>query len=250
MIRLQGISKTFNKGTALETEALKHTDISIESGQYTVVVGPNGCGKSTLLNLIAGNMFPDRGQIFFDNLDVTGLPDYRRSPYVARLFQNPLHGSAPDLSIIENFRLAALRTGRKSLRIGITAGFRRSAAELISRLGMGLESRLDRPMGTLSGGQRQALTLLMGTMDECRILLMDEPTSALDPRSSALIMELADSVIREKALTALLVTHHLRDSISFGNRLLMMDEGCVVRDFAAQEKSALKPEDVSGWFNR
>lgn len=249
MIRLQSISKIFHQGTAIETTALKSTSISIENGQYTVVLGPNGCGKSTLLNLIAGNMSPESGRIFFDNLDVTNLPDYRRSPYVARLFQNPLHGTAPDLSIIENFRLAALRTGRKSLRIGITAGFRKSAAELISRLGMGLENRLDRPMGSLSGGQRQALTLLMGTMDDCRILLMDEPTSALDPRSSALIMELADTVIREKALTALLVTHHLKDSIRFGDRLIMMEEGSVVRDIAGKEKTMLKLEDVSGWFN-
>ena len=250
MIRLQGISKTFHKGTPLETAAVKTMDLCIEKGQYTVVVGPNGCGKSTLLNLIAGNMIPDQGHIYFDDQDVSELTDYRRSPYVARLFQNPLHGTAPDLSIIENFRLASLRTHSKSLRIGITASFRKAARELISRLNMGLENRLDRPMGTLSGGQRQALTLLMGTMDECRILLMDEPTSALDPRSSALIMELADTVIREKALTALLVTHQLKDCIRYGKRLLMMEEGYMARDISGNDKKGLTLEEISGWFNR
>ena len=250
MIRLEGINKTFHRGTALEVNALRKIFLTLESNQYTVVIGPNGCGKSTLLNMIAGNATPDSGKIHFDNTEVTRLPDYRRSRYVARLFQNPLHGTAPDLSIIENFRLAALRTGKKHLRIGINAGFRKMVADRISRLGMGLEDRLDIPMGSLSGGQRQALTLLMSTLDDCGILLMDEPTSALDPRSSALIMELADNIIREKSLTALLVTHHLKDSISYGNRLIMMEEGKIARDISAPEKSALRIEEVSEWFNR
>jgi putative ABC transport system ATP-binding protein len=248
MIQLQHISKTFHSGEAMEVKAIQDLQLKIESEDFIVVVGANGSGKSTLLNLLAGTFAPDAGSILFDGVSVNHLQDHQRSKYIARLFQNPLMGTAPDLSILENFRLAALRTSTKKLHIGINATFRQGVADSIQRVGMGLENKLDTPMGQLSGGQRQALTLLMSTMDNCKILLMDEPTSALDPRSSELIMDLAKNIIQEKKICALLVTHRLKDCIQFGNRILFMKEGKVEQDISGVSKNEISLEKLYAWF--
>ncbi len=248
MIQLQHISKTFHAGEAMEVKAIQDLQLQIASEDFVVVVGANGSGKSTLLNLLAGTYPPDQGNILFDGASVLPLQEHQRSKYIARLFQNPLMGTAPDLSILENFRLAALRTSSKKLHRGITTSFRQSVADSIQRVGMGLENKLDTPMGQLSGGQRQALTLLMSTMDNCKILLMDEPTSALDPRSSELIMELAKNIIQEKKICALLVTHRLKECIQFGNRILFMKEGKVEQDISGVSKKEITLEKLYGWF--
>jgi putative tryptophan/tyrosine transport system ATP-binding protein len=248
MIQLKNISKAFNSGKQNEVQALSEVDISISDGQFVVVVGSNGSGKSTLLNIIAGSITPSNGSVLINDVDVTSKPDYKRSPSIARVFQNPLSGTAPDLSIIDNFRLAALRTQSKSLKIGLNHEFRNQVSERLSRLGMGLETKLDQPMGSLSGGQRQALTLLMGVMDDLDILLLDEPTAALDPRSAGIVMRIADDIIRDFKLTAMLITHNLKDAHSYGDRVIHMVEGRVARDISGGEKKALSTQDMYEWF--
>jgi putative tryptophan/tyrosine transport system ATP-binding protein len=248
VIYLNHISKVFNSGKQNEVQALSDVDITIFDGQFVVVVGSNGSGKSTLLNVIAGSIMPSKGSVSINGQDVTTLPDYKRSPSIARVFQNPLSGTAPDLSIIDNFRLAALRTRPKSLKIGLNQEFRNLVSERLSRLGMGLENKLDQPMGALSGGQRQALTLLMGVMDDLDILLLDEPTAALDPKSAGIVMRIADDLIRDYKLTAMLITHNLKDAHTHGDRVIHMVEGRVVRDFSGSDKQALTTQDMFGWF--
>jgi len=249
MIQLQHISKTFHPGEAMQIKALQDVSLTIGSGEYVVVIGANGSGKSTLLNIIAGSYAPDQGELYFDKMVVNTMPEHRRSPYIARLFQNPLQGTAPDLSILENFRIAALRSSRKGFTIGINKPFRQRVADSISRLGMGLEKKLDQNMGKLSGGQRQALTLLMSTMDDCKILLMDEPSAALDPRSAELIMQLIDQLIKEKNLSALLVTHRMKDCIQYGTRVIHMKEGRIGKEVSATKKQELRVEELYGWFD-
>jgi putative ABC transport system ATP-binding protein len=248
MIELINISKVFNSGKQNEVQALTEVDLSISNGQFVVVVGSNGSGKSTLLNVVAGSIKPSKGSILINGNDVTSLPDYKRSPSIARVFQNPLSGTAPDLSIIDNFRLAALRTRSKSLKIGLTHKFRNLVSERLTRLGMGLENKLDQPMGSLSGGQRQALTLLMGVMDDLDILLLDEPTAALDPKSAGIVMHIAHDIIRDFNLTAMLITHNLKDAHTYGDRVVHMVEGRVVRDIKGSDKQALTTQDMFGWF--
>ena len=249
MIELKNISKTFNKGTADEIAALKSLSLKINEGDFITVVGFNGSGKSTLLNLISGSLIPDSGEIHFNDIDVTKLPDFKRSQYISRIFQNPLAGTASELSIMENFRLAALRTKSKTLSIGNTNSFRNSVCEKLKTLNMGLENKPDALMGSLSGGQRQALTLLMSVMDESKILLLDEPTAALDPKSAAIVMELAEKIIRDGNLTALMVTHRMKDAINYGNRLIMMKEGLVEHDYSNADKKAINTDDLIRWFN-
>ncbi len=249
MIKLSNVTKVFNQGKANEVKAITNLSLTIAKQDYLVVVGANGSGKSTLLNLIAGNITPGSGEIEIDNTAVTHLADYRRSCWIARVFQNPLSGTAPDLSILDNFRLAALRTQSKGLSIGTNNGFKKQVQEKISMLGMKLENKLQQPMGTLSGGQRQALTLLMSVMDECKILLLDEPTAALDPRSADLIMQTADQLIKQYKLTAILITHNLKDAHRYGNRLVQMSEGHMVRDYVAENKLNLTQNDIFSWFS-
>jgi putative tryptophan/tyrosine transport system ATP-binding protein len=248
MIELVHISKQFNKGGANEVAALSDVSLHIPKGQFVVLIGANGSGKTTLLNVLAGSILPSEGFVRFDTEDVTGLPEYKRSGWIARVFQNPLSGTAPDLSILDNFRLAALRTSAKGLRIGINAGFRSLVRDRISTLGMGLENKVDQPMGSLSGGQRQALTLLMSVMDHTDILLLDEPTAALDPRSAQIVLSTADKLIKEHALTAIFITHQLKDAYTYGNRLIQMGEGRVLRDLDASAKAALTPTEMFEWF--
>lgn len=248
MISLQHIEKTYNRGTANQVDALKGISLSIADGEYLILIGSNGSGKTTLLNVIAGAEMCSAGKVLFDSRDVTSLPDYRRSQWVARVFQNPLMGTAPDLSILDNFRLAAIRTTGKGLRIGVNSQFRKQVQDKIATLGMGLENKVEQAMGSLSGGQRQALTLLMSVMDSTRILLLDEPTAALDPRSAATILQLADSLVKQYKLTAILITHNLKDAHQYGNRLIQMHEGKVLRDLGATEKAQLELKAMFSWF--
>lgn len=249
MIKLSNISKTFNRGRANEVKATQNLSLTIAAQEYVVVVGSNGSGKSTLLNLIAGSILPSSGQIEIDDHNVTRLADYERSRWIARVFQNPLSGTAPDLSILDNFRLAALRTQAKGLSIGTSAAFKNEVKDKIALLGMGLENKLEQPMGTLSGGQRQALTLLMSVMDDCKILLLDEPTAALDPRSARLVMETVDKLITDFKLTAILITHNLKDAHTHGNRLIQMAEGEIIKDFSGESKLSLTQTDLFSWFS-
>jgi len=248
MIDIRHVHKVYNKGKANEVNALNGVDLEISGQEFVVIVGSNGSGKTTLLNLVAGSVLPTSGSIHIDGNDVTKLADYQRSTWIARVFQNPLSGTASDLSILDNFRLAAIRTKVKGLKIGIDEKFKNKVKEKIYTLGMGLENKVEQPMGTLSGGQRQALTLLMSVMDTCKVLLLDEPTAALDPKSANIVMETADKLVKEFGLTAVLVTHNLKDAFSYGNRIIQMAEGRIIKDIDSKNKSTLKQNDLFDWF--
>ncbi|MEO8885869.1 MAG: ATP-binding cassette domain-containing protein [Mucilaginibacter sp.] len=248
MINIAAAHKVYNKGKANQVNAVNGIDLFIPDGQFVVIVGSNGSGKSTLLNLIAGSVLPTSGTISIDGEDVTKLPDYNRSQWIARVFQNPLSGTASELSILNNFRLAAIRTGAKGLTIGINEAFKQKVKTTIATLGMGLENKLEQPMGTLSGGQRQALTLLMSVMDTCKILLLDEPTAALDPRSADVVMRTAQKLTEEFKLTTILITHNLKDAYNYGNRVIQMAEGVIIKDLDIHHKSKLKQADLFDWF--
>jgi putative ABC transport system ATP-binding protein len=249
MIELKNISKVFNRGKVNEVTALNDVSLTIAKEEFVVVVGANGSGKTTLLNSIAGTEFSSTGKIFITDKDVSFLPEYKRSRWIARVFQNPLSGTASDLSILDNFRLAAIRTTKKKLIIGVNEAFKKRVQEKIAGLGMGLENKLDQAMGNLSGGQRQALTLLMSVMDNSQILLLDEPTAALDPRSAAVIMQTADTLIKQYKLTAILITHNLKEAHQYGSRLIQMGEGKILRDLQSSEKKSLQLQDMYEWFN-
>jgi putative tryptophan/tyrosine transport system ATP-binding protein len=248
MISLQKISKFFNKGKVTEVIALNDISLRINKGEFVVVVGANGSGKTTLLNIIEGSQMPTVGTIEINGQDVTPLPEYKRSRWVARVFQNPNNGTAPDLTILDNFRLASLRTQRKSLRIGINASFKIKVQEKISDLGMGLENKIGQPMGNLSGGQRQALTLLMSVMDDTDILLLDEPTAALDPKSALVVMNLANKLNKDLGITTVLITHNLKDALVYGNRLIQLQEGKIAHDLNTEYKSGLLIQEIYQWF--
>jgi len=248
MIDIRSVHKVFNRGKANEVNALDGVDLKISEKEFLVIVGSNGSGKTTLLNLVAGSILPSSGGIYIDGNDVTKLADYHRSEWIARVFQNPLSGTAPDLSILDNFRLAAIRTKAKGLRIGIDDKFKKTVKEKIASLGMGLEGKIEQPMGTLSGGQRQALTLLMSVMDSCKVLLLDEPTAALDPRSAKIVMETADKLVKDFGLTAILVTHNLKDAFTYGNRIIQMAEGKIIKNLDETKKASLKQNDLFDWF--
>lgn len=248
MITITNVHKIFNPGKANQVNAVNGITLHIKNGQFVVIVGANGSGKTTLLNLIAGSVFPNLGSISVDGQNVTKLHDYHRSKYIARVFQNPMSGTAADLSILDNFRLAAIRTKSKGLSIGINEVFKQQVKQTISTLGMGLENKIEQPIGTLSGGQRQALTLLMSVMDGCKVLLLDEPAAALDPRSAEIVMRTADKLIKTYNLTAILITHNLKDAYNYGNRLILMGEGLIVNDLNSAQKTTLKQNDLFNWF--
>lgn len=248
MLEIKDLQLTFHQGTAREVKALKHVNLSIEKGSFTLLLGSNGSGKSSLLNILAGTLLPNSGTIMLDGKELQSIAAHRRSPFIARVFQNPTLGTAPDLSLLDNFRIASLRTQPKGLKIGINTAFRKKVAEHVSILNLGLESRLDQLMGSFSGGQRQALSLLMATFDTLDLLLLDEPTAALDPRSADLVLHLAECIIKEKNLTAIMVTHELQHCIKVGDRIIQLDQGEVIRDISATQKSSLRLEDVLAWF--
>jgi len=248
MLAINHLVKFFNQNTPNEVLALDDCSLNIGNAEFLVVIGSNGSGKSTLLNLIAGTFLPDSGTIIIDGTDVTRKKDFQRSKWVARVFQDPMAGTAPDLTILDNFRLAQLRTQPKTFKTGINAAFKDKVKERLTILGLGLENKTDTLVGKLSGGQRQALTLLMSVMDDAKILLLDEPTAALDPRSSDIIMQLSQKVISSMNLTALLVTHNMSQATQYGTRLIMMRNGVVERDIPTQEKSKLKTLELQEWF--
>jgi putative ABC transport system ATP-binding protein len=248
MIEIKNVHKTFHTGKANQVNAVNGVTLHINTGEFVVIVGANGSGKTTLLDTVAGSVLPSSGNVIIDNKEVTKLPDYKRSAWIARVFQNPMSGTASELSILDNFRLAAIRTQPKGLTIGINETFKNQVRERISTLGMGLENKIEQPMGTLSGGQRQALTLLMSVMDNCKILLLDEPTAALDPKSAQIVMKTADDLISHYRLTAILITHNLKDAFNYGSRLILMGEGQVLKDLDTPQKTLLMQTDLFDWF--
>lgn len=248
MISLQHITKVFNKGKVNEVTALQDVSLEINKGEFVVMIGSNGSGKTTLLNIVAGSEICSSGSVMINGTNATHLAEHQRSKWMARVFQNPFNGTAPDLTILDNFRLAALRAQSKNLSIGINAAFKKTVQDKIAMLGMGLENKINQPMGSLSGGQRQALTLLMSVMDNTDILLLDEPTAALDPRSAAVVLTLADKLIKEYNLTALFVTHNLKDAHQYGTRLIQMQEGKLLRDVTGAKKDKLPLQELFAWF--
>ncbi|MEP7169058.1 MAG: ATP-binding cassette domain-containing protein [Bacteroidota bacterium] len=249
MIELRNVNKIFNEGSLNSLLALKDINLKIEKGEFLILLGSNGSGKSTLINIIAGSTSVSSGTVLIEGNKVNHLKDFERSKWIARIFQNPLMGTAPDLSIIDNFRLASLRTQSKKLMLGITNKFRSEVQEKISLLNMGLENKLDSAVGSLSGGQRQALTLSMAVMDDAKILLMDEPTAALDPKSSELLMNNAVKFISLFGFTTIFITHHLKDAHQYGNRVIQMHDGKIIRDIRSAEKEKLQLNDMYGWFD-
>jgi len=248
MISLQNIRKIFNPGGANEVTALHDICLQINKGEFVVIVGANGSGKTTLLNIVEGAEIPTSGSVSMNGNEVTVLPEFKRSKWVGRVFQNPNNGTAPDLTILDNFRLAALRAHKKNLRIGITKKFIINVQEKISDLGMGLENKIGQLMGNLSGGQRQALTLLMCIMDDIDILLLDEPTAALDPKSASVVLKLADKLNKKNGITTVMITHNLKDALQYGNRLIQLQEGRIIRDLGLEQKSNLVLQDIYEWF--
>lgn len=249
MLVLSNISRTFSRGTLNEVQALDDLSLTIDDGEFVVVIGSNGSGKSTLLNTIAGNVIPDAGTITIDGNDVTQSEAYRRATYVGRVFQNPFSGTAPTMTIAENLRLAALRGKAKRLRTGLDPTTREEYRARLRELDMGLESRSETPVGLLSGGQRQGVTLLMATLNEPKILLLDEHTAALDPASASSVLSITDRIIRNHRLTAMMVTHNLDEASGFGSRLLVMHRGRVLHDIPNEEKKSLRSEDLVRFFH-
>ncbi|MEH6308327.1 ATP-binding cassette domain-containing protein [Olivibacter sp. CPCC 100613] len=249
MLIINKVSKTFFPNKPNEIRALDDLSFAVSPGEFVSVVGANGSGKSTLQNLIAGTVQVDKGEISLNGELINQMADYQRSRWIARVFQNPLQGTAPELSILDNFRLASLRGKTKKFTIGINKAFKERVKEQVALLDMGLENKIHQPMGLLSGGQRQALTLLMTVMSDVKLLLLDEPTAALDPRSATRIMELANKLIGEYQLAVLFITHNMKEALGYGNRLIQMSHGRIKRDLPNEEKSRLKPQDLYEWFN-
>lgn len=245
MLRLKHISKTFNPGTVNEKLALDNVSLHLAAGDFATIVGSNGAGKSTLFGAIAGEFIPDTGTVTLDGQDITFQPDFRRSKGIGRMFQDPLRGTAPGMTIEENLALAYLRASRHSSPLSrISAKERKLFAERLSELGLGLEDRMKQPVGLLSGGQRQALTLLMATMVPPKLLLLDEHTAALDPATADKVLTLTRSIVAEHGLTCLMITHNMQDALRFGNRTLMMDTGRIVLDVQGEERARMKVEDL------
>lgn len=249
MVTLKKISHSFEDDAGQVNHLFNNLDITFEAGSFTNIIGANGSGKSTLLNIVAGLTIPNQGKVFINQNEVQHLNVDQRSKYVARIFQNPLQGSVAELTVIENMRLASLRNTHKGLKLGINNQFIAMVKQRIAQLDLGLENKITQKMGTLSGGQRQALTLVMATLCDADVLLMDEPTSALDPKSALSLMDNAAKIIQEKKLTAIMVTHNMREAVNYGNRLLMMKSGKVEKDISAQEKSTLTPAKLFDWLN-
>ncbi len=244
MLRVENIYKTFNPGTVNEKKALQGVNLHLRDGDFCTVIGGNGAGKSTTLNAVAGLWPLDEGKIFIDGVDITNLPEFKRAKYLGRVFQDPMTGSAPGMTIEENLALAARRGKARGLKAGLTKGEREEYKELLKILDLGLEKRLTSKVGLLSGGQRQALTLLMATLQKPKLLLLDEHTAALDPKTAAKVLETTDKIVEKDKLTTLMITHNMRDAIAHGNRLIMMWEGRVIYDVCGEEKKKLQVSDL------
>ncbi|MDY3919527.1 MAG: ABC transporter ATP-binding protein [Candidatus Limivivens sp.] len=250
MLDIQEIHKTFNPGTVNEKVALDGVTLHLNEGDFVTIIGGNGAGKSTTLNAVAGVWPVDEGRISIGGVDVTRLPEHKRARYLGRVFQDPMTGTAAGMQIEENMALAARRGTVRTLRSGITKKERDEYREQLKRLGLGLENRLTAKVGLLSGGQRQALTLLMATLKKPQLLLLDEHTAALDPKTAAKVLELTEEIVTEQKLTAMMVTHNMKDAIRHGNRLIMMHEGRIIYDVAGEEKQKLTVADLLAKFGQ
>ena len=249
MLTLDHISKTFNPGTINEKRALDGLTLHLNPGDFVTVIGGNGAGKSTMLNAVAGVWPVDDGRIILDGVDVTAMPEYRRAQYIGRVFQDPMMGTAANMQIEENLALAARRGKKRTLRWGVTKAEREEYHEKLKSFGLGLEDRMTAKVGLLSGGQRQALTLLMASLQKPKLLLLDEHTAALDPKTAAKVLALSDQIVQENRLTTLMITHNMKDAIAHGNRLIMMDAGRVVVDISGEEKKKLTVPDLLALFS-
>ena len=248
MLELINVSKTFNPGTINEKKALCSVSLHLKPGDFVTVIGSNGAGKSTMLNAVAGVWPVDTGRIVIDGVNVTGQPEHKRAAFIGRVFQDPMLGTAPDMQIEENLALALRRGKKRGLRWEISNEERRQYKEQLSSFGLGLEDRLTAKVGLLSGGQRQALTLLMATLQKPKLLLLDEHTAALDPATAAKVLELSDQLIAENSLTAMMITHNMTDAIKHGTRLIMMHEGRIILDVEGEEKKKLTKADLMEKF--
>ena len=251
MLKLTNITKTFAPGTVNQKTALCGIDLHLAPGDFVTVLGSNGAGKSTLFSVIAGSIRPDTGSVILDGQDVTALPDYKRSKYIGRLFQDPLKGTAPNMTIAENLALAYLRSsGRHSPFSMVSAAERREFRDRLSQLGLGLEDRMDSPVGLLSGGQRQALTLLMATLVTPKLLLLDEHTAALDPATAEKVLELTKSIVAQNRITCLMITHDISSALQLGNRTIIMNAGKIVGELDGPERANMDEGQLLEVFRR
>lgn len=248
MLEIENIHKVFNGGTPHEVRALEGVSLTVNEGSFTVVIGTNGSGKSSLLNAIAGTFLVDEGRLRLAGQDITRWPEYRRARLLGRVFQNPFSGTAPNLTIAENLALASRRGGRRGLGAAVSTRIRKQMQEAVGQLNLGLEDRLDTPIGTLSGGQRQALTLLMAVWQKPRLLLLDEHTAALDPKSAEQVVTLSEQIVGAHHLTTIMVTHSMQQAARMGDRLLMMHRGKVVLELNGDQKRRVRPEELLGRF--
>lgn len=248
MLNINHVYKTFNPDTINEKKALVDLDLHLKAGDFVTVIGGNGAGKSTMMNAIAGVWPVDEGSIVLDGIDVTGLPEHKRAKYIGRVFQDPMMGSAPDMQMIENLALAYRRGKRRGLGWGVTKQEKEIFYEQLKTLGLGLEDRMTVKVGLLSGGQRQALTLLMAALQKPKLLLLDEHTAALDPATAAKVLEISDKIVEDNKLTAIMITHNMSDAIKHGNRLIMMNNGHIIYDVEKEEKMKLTKQDLMNKF--
>ena len=250
MLKIENVRKVFNEGTVNEKVALNGLNLHLRPGDFVTVIGGNGAGKSTMLNSVSGAYPVDEGKISIDGVDVTRLPEYKRAKFIGRVFQDPMMGTAATMQIEENLALAARRGKGRTLRSGITAKEREEYREKLKILDLGLEDRLTAKVGLLSGGQRQALTLLMATLQEPKLLLLDEHTAALDPKTAAKVLDATQRIVERSNLTTLMITHNMRDAITYGNRLIMMYDGHIVVDVSGEEKKNLTVEQLLALFSK
>lgn len=244
MLEIKNVFKTFNPGTVNEKRALNGINLTLNEGDFVTVIGGNGAGKSTMLNMVAGVYPVDSGSIVIDGIDVTKLPEHKRAKYIGRVFQDPMTGTAADMQIVENLALASRRGKFRTLRPGVTKKEKAEYAEILKSLDLGLETRLTSKVGLLSGGQRQAITLLMATLKKPKVLLLDEHTAALDPKTAAKVLELTTEIVEKDNLTTIMITHNMKDAIAIGNRLIMMNDGKIIYDVAGEEKKNLTTADL------
>lgn len=249
MLVLTNVRKTFNKGTINEKRALNGIDLSLKDGDFVTVIGGNGAGKSTMLNMIAGVYPIDSGKIEIDGINISRQPEHKRAKYIGRVFQDPMKGTAAGMEIQENMALAFRRGQRRGLGWGIRANEKDYYRDMLTRLGLGLQTRMTSKVGLLSGGQRQALTLLMATLQNPRLLLLDEHTAALDPQTAKKVLDLTNEMVTEQKLTALMVTHNMKDAIQIGNRLIMMNDGRIIYDISGEAKKNLTVDDLLKKFS-
>jgi len=250
MLKIKNLTKIFNEGTINEKVAIKNVCLDINDGDFITVIGGNGAGKSTLLNLISGVFESDIGSIILDDKNITYLPEYKRAVYFGRVFQDPMMGTCSNMSIEENFAIADMRGKTRTLRWGMPKTRREYFLEKLKRIGLGLENSLDMKVGTLSGGQRQAITLLMAAMRKPKLLLLDEHTAALDPKTAKLVLNLTEEITSTDKITTLMITHNMNDAIKYGNRLLMMNEGEIILDVSGDDKKKLKVSDLLEMFEK